>query len=590
MNKTNFLSTSYIDIKNDLKTLLQSYFHDTFNNFSDDSVGMMYINTTASIGELLTYYINSAFNESSISTSNEITNVYKLAQTMGYKPIINSPSSVVIKISLIIDKDTKTTVFDAWKSNNRDEPILTLDGNKIKFTSTDNVVFRTEEIINFTQNNSELIEDDDNFILSRYISLYNLDIETDSVEMPTIPIKYWSFDLEDKKLVGIKKIYIATEETTSPDEDNIFYEVNSLAEKYVNVRDEFSGKLKSLKINNKFVTSVIDKNIIRTTFGTGTIDDIDYDENYLQSEDSKYGNPSTFLYSKSYGTTPIKTGNNKLFVEYYISNGKNSNVLSNTITTLSVTYGNPILYTTTGFDYLSLSDFEVNNEKPSYGGSDGETINEIKNNTLKQLSSQNRMITIQDFETKVLSFPNKYGKISKVYVEKNIEKSQNVDIYTLSSNINGFTNVSDDTKSNLKVHLDKYRMLTDTINIMDTFIINIEVLFNITTNDELNNNVVILNCINEINDYFQNNIDINSPIYINNVVNKLLSVNGVKSVNELEFKNIHIEDDGDGHTYSKVGYDLASATIDNIIYPPKDIAIFEIKYKDINIKGSVRNV
>jgi homogentisate 1,2-dioxygenase len=54
-------------------------------------------------------------------------------------------------------------------------------------------------------------------------------------------------------------------------------------------------------------------------------------------------------------------------------------------------------------------------------------------------------------------------------------------------------------------------------------------------------------------------------------------------VSEIAIKNLTI-DDGN---YSPVAYDISIATQNNIVYPPKDPAIFEVKYMDSDIKGLV---
>jgi len=587
MEKTNFTSTSYLDIKSDLKNLIKSYYYDNFNNFSDSSLGMMYVNLTASIGELLTYYINASFEESLLETSNNINNVYALSQSYGYKPVINSPASVVGQISLNIPKADFQTEYDAWLLLNKDEPLMTLDGNKLYFNSGE-IDFLTEDLINFTQNTSTITETETEYVLTNTIPLYNLTIKTDTIDLPLTAIKYWSFDLEDTNLVKIKRIYLANYETTEPELANIFYEVKSLADNYIFLRDDFTGKLENKKISNKFISTILENNKIKVTFGTGTVEDIEYDESFINSTDSIYGNPSTFLYSKSYGTTPVQSGSLKLFVEYYVSDGSDSNIQSNTLTTVETIYGNSIIYTTNDFEDLLISNVSINNDNPSFGGSDGETITEIKNNVIKYITSQNGLINEDAYETKILSLPSKWGKISKAFVKKNDTKAYNVDIHLLSKSINGFSNVSDYTKENLKVYLDKYKILTDAINIIDTFIINIEVYFDVSIDKSLNKHSMILKCIDKIYEYFDENITINSPIYKNQIINVLSSINGVTNVNDVIITNIHI-DSGD-YEYSHVGYNIENATENNIVYPPKDIAIFEIKYKDINIKGTVSDV
>ena len=67
-------------------------------------------------------------------------------------------------------------------------------------------------------------------------------------------------------------------------------------------------------------------------------------------------------------------------------------------------------------------------------------------------------------------------------------------------------------------------------------------------------------------------------------LNYLLSLfQPIVNKEEIVIKNLTI-DDGN---YSPVAYDISIATQNNIVYPPKDPAIFEVKYMDSDIKGLV---
>ena len=127
-------------------------------------------------------------------------------------------------------------------------------------------------------------------------------------------------------------------------------------------------------------------------------------------------------------------------------------------------------------------------------------------------------------------------------------------------------------------------MLTDAINIKNAFVINFGLDFEITVFKNYNNNEVILNCIAELQDYF--NVDkwqINQPIIKSEVENLLSSVVGVQSVEKLTF----INKSGTALGYSQYKYDFEGATRKGVIYPALDPSIFEIKNLNTDIKGRV---
>ena len=127
-------------------------------------------------------------------------------------------------------------------------------------------------------------------------------------------------------------------------------------------------------------------------------------------------------------------------------------------------------------------------------------------------------------------------------------------------------------------------MLTDAINIKDAFPINFQVEFEITSFKNYNNQLVLLECISELQTYFQiDKWQINQPIIISEIENLIGSVDGVQTINSLVLTNISGESQG----YSQYSYDFKSATRDGVIYPSMDPSIFELKYPNKDINGRV---
>ena len=146
------------------------------------------------------------------------------------------------------------------------------------------------------------------------------------------------------------------------------------------------------------------------------------------------------------------------------------------------------------------------------------------------------------------------------------------------------TTLNDATKTNLATYLEQYRMLTDAINIKNAFIINFQIDFEITTFRNYNNQLVLLNCIEELKNYF--NIDkwqINQPIIISEAMNLVGGVDGVQTVEHLTLNNVS----GTAQGYSQYKYGFTKATRDGVIYPSMDPSIFELKNPNSDINGRV---
>ena len=193
--------------------------------------------------------------------------------------------------------------------------------------------------------------------------------------------------------------------------------------------------------------------------------------------------------------------------------------------------------------------------------------------------------------------PARFGRIAKAYITQDdqispltteanrIPNPLALNLYILGYNANKkLTTLNTATKTNLVNYLEQFRMLTDAINIKDGFVINIALDFEITTFKNYNNEEVILNCITEIQDYF--NVDkwqINQPIIISEIENLIGGIRGVQTVESLSFEN----KSGTLAGYSQYKYDLGQATRNGVIYPSLDPSIFEIKFPNTDIKGRV---
>jgi len=160
-----------------------------------------------------------------------------------------------------------------------------------------------------------------------------------------------------------------------------------------------------------------------------------------------------------------------------------------------------------------------------------------------------------------------------------------LDLYILSYDANkNLRTASNTLKRNLQTYLSEYRMINDSINIKNAYIINIQVNFEIVVNPNFNNSETLTIAITALQDYFDiDNWQINEPINIGDITGRLYNINGVQTVNDLTLTNLFGENSG----YSKFKYSFDTATRNNTIYPSLDPSIFELKYPDTDIIGRV---
>ena len=196
--------------------------------------------------------------------------------------------------------------------------------------------------------------------------------------------------------------------------------------------------------------------------------------------------------------------------------------------------------------------------------------------------------------------PTTFGSAAKAYItpdeQQNIGTSDLTDtvanplalnLYVLGyDNNKNCTTLNGAVKENLKTYLSQYRMLTDSINIRNAYVINIGIKFDIIPLPNFNANEVLLKAIQAVKDYF--NIDrwqIAQPIVVSDVYNLLFNVDGIQSVSTLKVMNLNDSALG----YSDVVYDVNAATRNGIVYPSLDPAIFEVKFPNIDIQGRITN-
>jgi phage-related baseplate assembly protein len=159
-------------------------------------------------------------------------------------------------------------------------------------------------------------------------------------------------------------------------------------------------------------------------------------------------------------------------------------------------------------------------------------------------------------------------------------------MYVLGLDTNG--NLAEPTPAllqNVQTYIQDYRMLTDAVKIQQAYIVNIGVSFDVVILPNYNGQDVISRCITAIQNFFDiDNWQINQPIILTNLYSLLDQVQGVQTIKNISITNLT---DPTGATYSPYAYDIAGATVNNVIYPSLDPCIFEVLYPNTDIQGRV---
>jgi hypothetical protein len=380
-----------------------------------------------------------------------------------------------------------------------------------------------------------------------------------------------------------------------------------------------SSKLRLRKVPRRFVTRLNRNSRMELVFGSGTDNEAELNTTLdsRQVANSQYGstienvlgnvaiNNVNFLNSNAYGIAPA---NITLTVTYLVGGGVTTNTPSNTITSVSQlnTFNDTTDYTAgelTTFN-ASVQSMTINNDLPATGGGDGESIDEIRENALAYFNAQSRVVTVEDYAVRSYALPAKFGRVAKTFAVRdeqinrilasanertyvdNPVRPNAINLYTLGYDTNGnLTTLNTVVKENLGRYLEQFRLLTDDVNILDAFIINIGVQFDISVLRNYNVNDVLARSIGAIQDFFDiNKWNINQPIILADLMYNIGLVEGVQTVKNVRIFNKYQYQDGTG--YQPYRYDIDEATINGVIYPSLDPSIFELKYPTTDIIGN----
>ena len=139
-NFTDYTSRDFNSIKQSLIQHIKSYFPQVYKDFNESSPGMMLVELSAYVGDVLNYYIDDSFKELMLPLSNDRRNVLNLSKLSGFKPRPIAPSYVDLKFTLEVDANTDDItgiIPDATQK-------LTLEAGTIVASNTQpDIVFET---------------------------------------------------------------------------------------------------------------------------------------------------------------------------------------------------------------------------------------------------------------------------------------------------------------------------------------------------------------------------------------------------------------------------------------------------------------
>ena len=609
-----YIDRDFNDFRNQLINYSQTYFPDTYNDFTPDSTGMLFIEMASYVGDVLSFYLDNQVQETFIQYARETENLFNMAYMLGYEPKVTTAASVNIDFYQQLPAKTVNSVVVP----DYDYALIIPENTSISSNNTENE-FIIEDVIDFSTSSSldpttvTVYQisgtTPTTYLLKKTRKAISATIKSTNFSF-TSPVRFDTRTISDSNIIGILDCV--------DNNGNTWYEVPNLAQENVfdtirntntndpNVPDDGSGNdvpylLQLKSVQRRFAARFINNNSLQLQFGAGNFGD--NDEEIIPNPDNvglglpferdqltTAFSPLNFVFTNTYGIAP---SNQTLTVRYLTGGGIGANVNANILTVIDdsgVSFIkenlNPTLANTI---FNSLA---TNNPIAADGGQDGDTTEELRQNALGNYQTQLRTVTQEDYLIRALSMPSNLGVIAMAFAEPvKVGEYETgtlpsiLDLYVLSYDINkNMRKASSVLKRNLKTYLSEYRMINDAVNIKDAFIINIGIEFNIVVRPNYNNNETITKCIAGLRNYFNiENWQINQPIIIPELKILLDKIEGVQTVKNLKIDNLA----GEALGYSEYAYDVVGATINDVVYPSIDPMVFEVKYPNTDIKGRV---
>ena len=610
-----YINRDFNDFRNSLIEYSKTYFPNTYNDFTPDSTGMLFIEMASYVGDVLSFYLDNQVQETFIQYAREEQNLFNMAYMLGYHPKVTTAASVNIDFyQQLPAKTSGSTIIPDF------DYTLLIPENTAVNSAGGGSSFIIEDVVDFSFSSSmDPTEvsvyqissgEPTGYLLKKTRKAISSTIQTETFSF-TNGVRFDVRNINASNIIGILDVFDS--------EGNEWYEVPNLAQENVfdtirntntndpNVPDDGEGNdspylLQLKQVQRRFVSRFQSSGSLQLQFGSGNFGD--NDEEIVPNPDNvgiglpfektrltTAFSPLNFIFTNTYGIAPANT---TLTVRYLTGGGVSSNVESGVLTDTDNTN---IVFNNSNLPDSNLANFifnsiASNNPAAASGGQDGDSVEEIRQNTLGNYQNQLRTVTKEDYLVRALSMPPNLGTVAMAYAESvkvgDYEAGTLpaiLDLYVLS--YDGDTKLrtaSSIIKRNLKTYLSEYRMINDAINIKDAFIINIGVIFNIVVRPNYNNNETLTKCIVALTEYFNiKNWQINQPIILGDLYLLLDRVEGVQTVKNVSIDNLA----GTTLGYSEYAYDVIGATIDDVVYPSIDPMVFEVKFPNTDIKGRV---
>ncbi len=587
-----YTSRDFDSIKTDLVEHAKRYYPNSYNDFSDSSFGGLVMDSVAYVGDMLSFYLDFQTNESFLETSLDLNNIRRIASQMGYN-YYGNPSSYGIATFYVLVPAASTG--------------LGPDTNFIPIIKTgtrcrsESATFTLTEDVDFNDPSVEIVAArfDDNTGKPTEYAMRSFGQIKSGVEF------YTEIDVgEQIKFLKVRVSTAAVNEIISvfDSEGHQYYQVDNLSQEVVYLEqsnpnvtsDGVRSILKPFIASRRFVVEQ-DQNGTYLQFGYGSETQIDQfgladpsqvvlkmnGKNYIT--DTAF-DPNRFLGTDKFGIAPENT---TLKIIFGSNDSNDVNLPINgliEISNLKIEFPNNITTPNISKQSGVISSAEVTNDSIITVERAIPTPEEIKYRAYAVYSAQNRVVTKNDYEAYIYQMPRKFGKVSRVNVVNDPSGiNKRLAMYVISKNNLGFfVNTNDTVKRNLKVWLNKNKMMSDQIDIFDARIINVGFNYKYNIESGFSKTQVQADVSAAVRELFEEKLYIGEPIYITKLYQTINRVQGV--VDTLKVTPLIKQ----SANYSNLGLEIDEILSKDgtFLKCPKN-CVFEIKFPNQDLKGTI---
>ena len=589
----NYTSRDFNSIKESLVDYAKRYYPEVYQDFNEASFGSLMMDMVSYVGDVMSFYIDYQANESFLTTAFEKKNVINLSRQLGYKyqPIATS-SGVITLYALVPANDLGLGPDSSYY------PIIR-EGST--FTSESGGNFILTEDIRFDNPANEIVAgriNETTGVPSFYAVRAKGKIISGNIEEKIVSVgdyqRFRKIVLSDSNIVEI----LSAEDA----DGNEYFQVENLAQNVV--YKSFSNKGADSQIVQEFLRPVsvprrfvfeFDGTEQYLQFGFGSEEELETDSVADPSSVSLelFGrdyvsdirlDPSKLMNSDKLGISPSNT---ELTIKYRRNTSSNPNATVgaiNNITNLIIQYNNITALNSSKLASVRRS-IECINETVIKGSAVAPTSEEIKQRAISYFATQGRAVTEKDYEALTYAMPSKFGSITRCsVVVDNDSFKRNLNLYVLTSDRNNnLDTVTQSLKENLRIWLSSYKMINDTIDIVDGKIVNIGIDFEVIADPDYNKSDIYNRCLEVLRRKYRMKLIMGEPFYLTDVYFELNRVTGVVDTQHVRLV------DKKGSFYSQVQYDISANTSADgrFLACPLNVCL-EIKFPNVDITGVVK--